>query len=675
MGESGFAMNRCTGDVAAKERTMKARVTRIGIFLGFAAMLGISADASSAKNVDGFVFQVSNAAGATVEATRSTIAFNSTDNQYLVVWEQENAATNGTTDEIYGQLLQGDGTKIGLPFRISTSDVVGDELGAGHPDVTYDSQDNQYYVVWESDIGTRDTFGIHGREIEANGTLVGSEHTLVYPSGPEWTDARHPAVTYNAVDHRYAVAYEMTKAYVSTTPGILSEIRLSVLDSNEPPGWVYWNVVGIESPPTRDAFAPDIEYNSVSNRYLLVWTRDMETPPGHHEIFGSLQHSGGGGLGGILQISDMQRGGTDRDGFDAAVVYNQDLNDFLVTWCGDGVGTADTLQNDAYETWGQLLDHNGVTTRDDFVISDARAAGPDRDAYRSVPVYNDYDRIYLVFDEADAGVLTDDTYEIFARRLESDGDVDPPYLNVTVMSDAGADRDARIPSVAYNSQYHDYMVTWNGDGGAASNDDDEVFANRSYLRELPVFFGFVGAAVVDGSAVEITWMVAADEQLAGFKIYRQQGDDSPMVLIADRLPADVSTYLDADIRPGGTYLYTVSAVDTDGSETRSMAAKVTVTPRQFALGQNYPNPFNPTTTITFDLPLAASVSIIIYDVLGHEVRRLVDEVKPAGRHETTWRGRNNLNQPVASGAYFYRFTALASNGKSFSTVKKLVLMK
>jgi hypothetical protein len=652
---------------------MKTHVTRFVIFLGLAAVIGVSTGFGSEEDVDGFLFQVSNAVGPTVEATRPAIAFNSTDNQYLVVWEQENAATNGTTDEIFGQLLLGDGTKIGGPFRISTSDFVGDELGAGHPDVTYDSQDNQYYVVWESDYGSRDYFRIRGREIEADGTLVGSEYRIS-PTIPGVTDTWHPAVVYNTTNHRYAVTWEQTREFGSGSNGVLSEIWISVSDAYEPPGVVYFDIQPIESTPTQDGFAPDIEYNAVDNQYLVVWTRDTATPLGYHEIFGSRCDNGGYPFS-RFPISDMQRGGFDRDGFDAAIDYNGNLNDYLVTWTGDGVGSADTLQNDAYETWGELLQGNGTIKKDDFVISDARATGPDRDAYRSEPVYNDYDMAYLVFDESDAGMLADDTYEICARRVENDGDAVPPYLNISTMSAAGPDRDGRIPSVAYNSQYHDYMVTWNGDGAAASNDDDEVFANRSFLRELPVFFSFVGATAVDGNAVEITWRVSADEQLTGFKIYRQDGDDSPQRLIADRLPAGASAYVDSEVRPGGTYLYTVSAIESDGSEAWSKAAKVTVTPRQFALGQNYPNPFNPTTTIAFDLPQAAKVSIIIFDVLGHEVYVLVDEVKRAGRHEATWHGRNNLGQPVASGTYFYRLSALSSNGKTFSAVKKLVLMK
>ncbi|RMF58925.1 MAG: T9SS C-terminal target domain-containing protein [Calditrichaeota bacterium] len=76
----------------------------------------------------------------------------------------------------------------------------------------------------------------------------------------------------------------------------------------------------------------------------------------------------------------------------------------------------------------------------------------------------------------------------------------------------------------------------------------------------------------------------------------------------------------------------------------------------FHLGQNYPNPFNPATTIPFELtntmPLLTQLKI--YDILGREVRTLVDEPKTAGKYEVVWDGRNAFGEAVASGIYIYR---------------------
>jgi len=89
------------------------------------------------------------------------------------------------------------------------------------------------------------------------------------------------------------------------------------------------------------------------------------------------------------------------------------------------------------------------------------------------------------------------------------------------------------------------------------------------------------------------------------------------------------------------------------------------TPTAFALGGNYPNPFNPTTQIQFALPEASHVRLVVYDLMGREVSRLVDRELGAGVHEATFDG-----QGLASGTYFYRIEA-----GSFMAVKQMILIK
>jgi len=93
-------------------------------------------------------------------------------------------------------------------------------------------------------------------------------------------------------------------------------------------------------------------------------------------------------------------------------------------------------------------------------------------------------------------------------------------------------------------------------------------------------------------------------------------------------------------------------------------------PRVFSVSQNYPNPFNPTTRIYYQLPRAGDVELIIYNLLGQEVRRLVDTRAAAGRYSVTWDGLNETGDPVASGIYLYRFRA-----GDYSRVLKMILMK
>lgn len=99
-------------------------------------------------------------------------------------------------------------------------------------------------------------------------------------------------------------------------------------------------------------------------------------------------------------------------------------------------------------------------------------------------------------------------------------------------------------------------------------------------------------------------------------------------------------------------------------------------PSGFTLGQNYPNPFNPATTIQFGLPVAANVTVKIYNLLGQEVATLVDEFKNAGTFQAVWNGRNSSGTNVASGMYFYSLIAKSADGKStFTNIKKMMLLK
>jgi len=94
-------------------------------------------------------------------------------------------------------------------------------------------------------------------------------------------------------------------------------------------------------------------------------------------------------------------------------------------------------------------------------------------------------------------------------------------------------------------------------------------------------------------------------------------------------------------------------------------------PRTFALQQNFPNPFNPTTTIRYDLPKAARISLKVYDILGREVITLIDGLQDAGFKSVGWDA-----SAVPSGVYIYGFVAREVEGKTtFTDARKMILLK
>lgn len=135
---------------------------------------------------------------------------------------------------------------------------------------------------------------------------------------------------------------------------------------------------------------------------------------------------------------------------------------------------------------------------------------------------------------------------------------------------------------------------------------------------------------------------------------------------------------------GNKYAFYSLAKDNAGNSEPAKAAGETSTiltgvaepekelPKQFALYQNYPNPFNPVTTIQFDLPSAALISLKIYNLLGQEVRTVVDGIESPGTKSISF----NMAQ-YASGVYFYRLNAMSVQDPRnlFTRTRKMILVK
>lgn len=116
----------------------------------------------------------------------------------------------------------------------------------------------------------------------------------------------------------------------------------------------------------------------------------------------------------------------------------------------------------------------------------------------------------------------------------------------------------------------------------------------------------------------------------------------------------------------GRYSYRLKQIDFDGTFEYSEIVEIEVQmPEQFSLVQNFPNPFNPSTVIRFSIPQQDHVTLRVFDVLGKEVAKIIDEQKPAGSYEISFDGSE-----FSSGVYFYQLLS----GK-YSSVKKMILNK
>jgi len=178
------------------------------------------------------------------------------------------------------------------------------------------------------------------------------------------------------------------------------------------------------------------------------------------------------------------------------------------------------------------------------------------------------------------------------------------------------------------------------------------------------------------------WSTESEVNNAGFYLMRST-DGVGYIRVNDALITgqgnsevrNYYSYLDVGLDNSVTYYYKVVDVNLAGIRTSHGPIQVTPqasigVPTEYALAQNYPNPFNAQTTISYAIPTASHVSLKIFNVLGEEVRTLVDADQQANTYQVTWDGRNSSGNQVASGVYFSTLKA-----GDFDATVKMVFIK
>ncbi len=226
-------------------------------------------------------------------------------------------------------------------------------------------------------------------------------------------------------------------------------------------------------------------------------------------------------------------------------------------------------------------------------------------------------------------------------------------------------------------------VETGSDQGTLDSAGSQNFGDTSLPVELSLFEALAGDAVV-----KIVWKTESEVDNLGFNVYRSTTEDGNYIRINETLieskgtPTTTTEYefVDNKVRNGITYYYKLEDVSLNGEKniTGPVSARpdfgLTIDdgdiPEVYSLMQNYPNPFNPETVIRYDLPENTSVQLIIYDLLGREVRRLVDGEMTAGAKSITWDGLDNAGRQVSSGLYIYKIVA-----GEFVATKKMLLQR
>ena len=184
-------------------------------------------------------------------------------------------------------------------------------------------------------------------------------------------------------------------------------------------------------------------------------------------------------------------------------------------------------------------------------------------------------------------------------------------------------------------------------------------------------------AAANPGCIELSWDANSEEDVYAYILYRSTDSttvDTTSLLTTVLHPE--TTFSDSSVEIGVEYFYCLAVFDTAGNVSemsKLTSVKITtnidefssLVPDNFKLSQNYPNPFNPSTTIKYALPEKAHVKIVIYNIMGQEVAKLIDEEMEPGYHLILWDAKG-----VQSGIYIYRIQA-----GEFMNVKKCLMIK
>jgi hypothetical protein len=253
------------------------------------------------------------------------------------------------------------------------------------------------------------------------------------------------------------------------------------------------------------------------------------------------------------------------------------------------------------------------------------------------------------------GVLTQSAYNDSSYRVE-----------VTTLADSSSTSDG----------ISEYRVIANMEEGNFVSETATGYSVDNIAPSVPEGL----SALVSAEGIILNWIPNSEEDFQYYGIYRStESDFEPDSMDTYTYATSDTSFIDSDVEVGAAYYYSISAFDYSGNESKFSTQVGNVylaiddallIPSHFTLHSNHPNPFNPITTLRYDLPSDALVTLSIYDMLGREITQLVNTTQQAGFKSVQWDATASMGRPVSAGVYLYRIQA-----GEFVQTKKMVLLK
>lgn len=430
-------------------------------------------------------------------AQEPAVAYNRQRHEYFAVWTGEDSNDNEFEiygQRLDAWTGSPRGPELRLSDMGPDGDT---RYAAYFPSVAYNSVNEQYLVTWYGDDNTAplvdDEFEVFGQLVNGDGSEIGGNDFQISSAGPDGDanfDALYPRLTFNQVENEYFVVWRADDQAGSLVNNEFEIYGQRLSSTGDPLGpLTRVSITGPDGNPNYETYESAVVFNAQTNEYLVVWSADDSSSilaNDEFEIYAQrVSGSNGARLGSRIRISDMGPDtNSDFDAYKPAAAYNSQTNEYLIVWQGDD--NSGLLANDEFEIFSQRLDASGAElSPNDVRLSDM---GPDGSsayhAFQPSVIYNAAENEYLVtwYGDDNTGALVSGELEVYAQRVGAT----QAQLggNDVRLSESGPDGSdayvALLPSVAYNSQSNEYLAVWQGGSNVPplTFGEAEVFGQR-----------------------------------------------------------------------------------------------------------------------------------------------------------------------------------------------------
>lgn len=257
--------------------------------------------------------------------------------------------------------------------------------------------------------------------------------------------------------------------------------------------------------------------------------------------------------------------------------------------------------------------------------------------------------------------------ETYHLQLDKNGSFSSPFVDLQGISDTTS----AITHLDPNTTYYWRVRATNGAGDTPWS---EIWDFN--VTVVPVELASFSANILE-NAVELNWITVTETNNYGFEVQRGENKSNLTTIgfvkgYGTSLELHKYSFMDISVN-NGTYYYRLKQIDFDGGFEYSELIEISVNlPKNYVLEQNYPNPFNASTLIRYQIPgnEPASVRLVIYDINGRIVKKLMNSKQGPGIHEVLWDAMDEDNKELANGIYFIKLKA-----GDFVLTRKAILLK